>query len=444
MGKRVLLGVLWLLAALQAMGASSQPPGQVAVLTIKGGIGPAVAEYVTDGLARLDPQETQLAVLRVDTPGGLLSATRDIVQGMLAAPVPVVVFVSPSGARAASAGTYIAYAGAVTAMAPGTNIGAATPVSLGIGSSQSGKKDAEKAESAPRRQKAVNDATAWLKSLGEQQGHNAQWAEQAVREGASLSAREALKEKVINLGARNLNDLLQQLDGYTLSFQGESLTLETQRARVTELNPTFRQKLLAWLTSPTLVYVLLLVGVYGIIFEVLNPGLIIPGVVGGIALLVAVYGLHLLPVSVTGLLLLVFGMGLMLAETFITSFGILAIGGIASFLLGSLLLFEPQTPGFTLAVSTAIGITLLTTLFFLVVVRMAVRAQKRKKVANHPTRVSGTGTVIKAHGNEGLAHFNGENWQVRASVPLAAGQTVSATGRDGLTLFVEPLEVEES
>ena len=417
-----------------AFASTDYTVNQVKVLTIDGGIGPAVADYIDDNIAKTHASAHELIIIQLNTPGGLLTSTRDLVQSILNAPVPTVVFVAPSGARAASAGTFITYAANIAAMAPGTNIGAATPVSMG------GTPDPESDQDTPSKQKVINDSKAFIQSLAERHDRNAQWPIKAIESADSLSASQAYEKNVINLMANNVNDLVNQLNHYQLKFQDESIQLVTDQANIEHVAPNFKQWLLAALTSPTLTYILLLIGIYGIIFELFNPGLIIPGVAGAISLLLAIYGLQMLPVTLTGVLLLAVGIGLIITEIFVASFGILAIGGIVAFFIGSVMLFDPSTPGFHLAISTALGFTLATAAFLLIIVRIAVNSFKRKKVSSSNTIATSKGHVLAFDGHQGTAQFNGEIWRIQSDEPLEKGQAVKSIHRNGLTLTVQSIQ----
>src|SRR5438105_4779867 len=319
------------LALLLPAGAAAAP---VAVVPLEGAIGPAAADFVRRSIERAATDGTELVVLRIDTPGGLDTSMREIIKAILASPVPVASFVGPSGARAASAGTFILYASHIAAMAPGTNLGAASPVSL-IGGGAPDKDGKKPGEDAMTR-KVTNDAVAYIRGFAQLRGRNAEWAEQAVREGVSLPAEEALKKKVIDLIAPDVPGLLAQLDGKTVNKR----VLHVRGAAVQEVQPDWRTKFLAIITNPSVAYLLVLLGVYGLLFEFMNPGLVMPGVVGVIALLIAAYALHLLPINYAGLALIFLGIGFMVAEAFLPAYGSLGIGGLIAFVVGSIMLIK--------------------------------------------------------------------------------------------------------
>lgn len=429
--------------------ALAQPAAPAAVvLEVEGVIGPPLAEYVMRELRAAPGRGARLVILRMDTPGGLDSAMRDLIRAVLASPVPVATYVSPSGARAASAGTYILYASHVAAMAPGTNLGAATPVPVGGTAPLPGPPERQKdapdggpaQAPAPRdamSAKVVNDAVAYIRGLAQLHGRNADWAERAVREAVSLSAQEALEQGVVELIARDVPDLLAQAHGRTVRLGGEPLVLATQDLQIVQVPPDWRTRTLALLANPNLAFLLLLLGAYGILFEILNPGAIVPGVVGGICLLVGLFALNLLPVNWAGLALLLLGIGLMTAEALVPSFGILGIGGMVAFALGAILLFEGGAPGLRIALPLVIGATITSGAFFVLALAALVRSRRRAVAAGGEALLGARGEVVAWHGGAGSALVQGERWQARSRHPLSPGDRIKVVAREGLVLTVE-------
>ena len=381
--------------ALSAPAIASRP---IVVMPLTGAIGPASADFVERGLARADHDDAQLVVLQIDTPGGLDTSMRDIIKAILASRVPVAAFVAPSGARAASAGTYILYASHVAAMAPGTNLGAASPVQIGApdpvapGRSKPGDKAAkdktDKAgsdddgggSSGVLARKQMHDAAAYIRGLAQMRGRNPEWAERAVRDAVSLPAEEALAQHVIDLTARDVPDLLQKLDGRKLVTAAGERTLATAGAVIVDITPDWKTRFLAVITDPSVALILMMIGMYGLFFEFSNPGFVLPGVVGALALVIGLFALHLLPVNYAGLALILLGMAFLVAEVFVPSYGTLSIGGIAAFVLGAVMLIDTDLPGFGISIGLIAALAGISALFVLGVSGMALKARRRPVV----------------------------------------------------------------
>lgn len=437
-------------------GSASQAPGLL--LEIHDAIGPATSDFFVRALERAREQAAPLVIVELDTPGGLDTAMRDMIQAILQAPMPVVMYVSPSGARAASAGTYLMYASHVAAMAPATNLGAATPVSIG-GSppatpapqqppaesddsddtrDKEASRPAEPAGSAMER-KAVNDAVAYLRSLAELRGRNADWAEEAVRSGASLSANEALDRKVIDLIAADLPELLAQIDGRTVKLPSGESTIHSAGLVLEKLEADWRTQLLAVLTNPTVAYLLMLIGIYGLLFEGYNPGAILPGVVGAICLLLALFAFQILSVNYAGLALILLGVLLIIAEAFVPSFGALGLGGIIAFVIGSVILLDSDVPGLEVARPLIGAMGFIGGLATLGIVTFAVRSRQKPVVTGREQLLHETATALSDFDTQGTVRLHGEIWNAVTRSKVTAGQRLRVVGVDGLTLEVEPL-----
>lgn len=422
--------------------AMGQGAGLIILLEVSGAIGPATHDYLSRNFTRAREQGAQLIIIRMDTPGGLDTSMRAIIKDIIASPVPVATYVAPGGARAASAGTYILYASHIAAMAPATNLGAATPVRIGgIPGGDPGK---ENGEAAPQpmdamSKKIINDAVAYIQGLAQMRGRNAHWAARTVREGVSLSSDAALAEGVIDLIASDLGDLLSQLNGREVNLLGKQVVLDTEGAAVARTEPDWRARLLAIITDPNVAYILMLVGIYGLIYEFANPGMILPGVAGVISLLLALFAFQVLPVNYAGLALMILGIAFMLAEVFVPSFGALGIGGVIAFVFGSIMLLDTGVPGYGVSIPLIAMFALLSAAFILFVVGMAVKARRRPVVSGEEELIGAIGVGLDDFEQTGRVRVHSESWEARAIRPVHRGERIRVIARDGLLLTVEPL-----
>ena len=488
-------------------------PNSVVVIPVNGAISPASADFIVRSLQRAADERAQLAVLQLDTPGGLDTSMRQIIKAILGSPVPVATFIAPSGARAASAGTYIVYASHIAAMAPGTNLGAATPIQMGIGGAEppaggggmpglpgtGGGAGAPK--NAPRTQasgdsanpaspansansasagnsasaalpldtqstelrKQVHDAAAYIRGLAQMRGRNADWAERAVREAVSLSASEALAQHVVDLNARDIPDLLRQVDGRTINTSHGDVKLSTANAPVVTLEADWRSQFLAVITDPNVALVLLMIGMYGLFFEFANPGFVLPGVVGAISLLMGLFAMQMLPVNYVGLGLIFLGIAFLIGEAFLPTFGSLGFGGVVAFVIGALMLIDTDVPGYGIPLPLIAAVTVFSVAFVFGVSRLALRARRRPVVTGSEGLIGSLGVVLDdglspdagplqgdatagpAAGGTlaGWAQIHGERWRVSSTAPVAAGHAVRVTARRGLTLTVVPAEAQQ-
>jgi membrane-bound serine protease (ClpP class) len=442
----LLVAVIFAMPALPAKAATQR----AIVLEISDAIGPAIADYIVGELRAADTAQTGLIVLRTNTPGGLDSSMREIISAILASPVPVATYVAPNGARAASAGTYIAYASAVVGMAPGTNIGAATPVQLGVSPFFPGGKPAQPSPEKngeekgtvgeptdTESRKAINDAVAYIRSLAELNGRNADWAAEAVRTAVSIPASEALKLHVIDVIADDVPDLLRKIDGRAATVAGKPERLATARLEVLTVAPDWRTELLAIATNPNVALILMLIGIYGLLFEFLNPGAVAPGLIGAISLFVALYALHLLPINYAGAALVLLGIGLMVAEAHIGAFGVIGVGGIIAFVIGAIMMFPSGTPGFELSPAVIAATVIVTATLLLLVLSMLLRSRKRLVITGKEALLGAEGEAVAWQGEDGRVRIRGEIWRARAAKPLQPGTRVKVVDRDGLILVVE-------
>jgi len=396
------------------------------VLTIDGAIQPISAQVIVQAIGKAERDKREALVILLDTPGGLDASMRDIIKRILVSEVPVVVYVAPAGSRAASAGTFIAYAAHVSAMSPGTSIGAATPVNLGGGGMDS-----------TMAHKVRNDAVSYIRSLATQRGRNAAWAEKAVREGGSLPEDEALKLHVVDYVARNLDELSKKMDGRQVTVAGLTRTLHTRDAVHHEVASSWRQKLLGRILDPNIAYILFILGFYGLIFELSNPGAILPGIVGGICILLAFLAFQALPVNLTGVFLILFAMLLFLVDVKVQSHGLLSLGGVVSLVLGSLVLLSGDGGGMRISLSVILSVALVTVLFFAVVVGAGYRALRRKPLTGREGLVGERGVAVTdLPSHDGRIFIHGEYWAAEADERIEKGAPVVVDRVDGLRLRV--------
>jgi membrane-bound serine protease (ClpP class) len=424
------------LALLGQSGAAAST--RVYLVEIDGAITPVVASYVDRALRQAADQGAEAVVIQLDTPGGLSSAMDEIIQDILQSPVPVIVYVAPEGARAASAGVFITYAAHIAAMAPATNIGSASPVLIG--------QDGQAAQPDDTMQrKIVNDAVAKIRSLAERRGRNADWAEQAVREAVNISAEQAVAQNVVDLVAPSLPALLDAVDGRTVTTSAGQVTLRTRDAEVVPIQMTLIERFFQVLSDPNVAYILLSLGMLGLFFELANPGSILPGVLGGILLLLGLYALGTLDVNWAGVLLMGFAFLLFLIDLYVPTHGVLTIGGIVSFALGSLLLLQsPASPAFQLSRAVVIAVTATIAGVFLLLVYLVARAHARRPQTGKEALLGARAVVRRTLDPEGMVFVEGELWRARSLAgTIPAGRTVRVVGVEGLVLLVEPASEEE-
>jgi membrane-bound serine protease (ClpP class) len=431
--------------------APAEPlPGRTAlVVEIQDAIGPATREFFVRALARAEEQDAEMLILVLDTPGGLSESMRDMIRAILSAKLPVVTYVSPPGAHAASAGTFILYASHIAAMAPATNLGAATPVPIGgtPPRDRDARPDDDKDESRDRGQepaamdrKAINDAVAYIRSIAEMRGRDPSFAEESVTKAASITASEALQRGVIDLIAADLPELIASLDGREVTLPTGRVALATRGIAIERVEMDWRTSLLAVLTNPLVAYGLLIVGIYGLLFEGYNPGALVPGVVGGVCLLLGLYALQVLSVNFAGLALVVLGIAMMAAEFFVPSFGVLGFGGIAAFVIGSIVLMDTDAPGVMVSRGLVGGIATVAGAAMLGTIAMAMRSRRKPVITGHEQLVGGIAEALADFSGQGHVRIFGETWNAVSAAPVTAGQRLRIDRIDGLTLYVSPAE----
>ncbi|CAH6961222.1 putative membrane-bound ClpP-class protease associated with aq_911 [Vibrio chagasii] len=438
------------------------------VIEVNGGIGPATSDYLTREIEQAHKEQAKLIILKMNTPGGLDTSMRDIIRAITTSPVPVATWVGPAGSRAASAGTYILLASHIASMAPGTNLGTATPVSLGGGKAPTNplspqddtnkddnatadEQGALKEESSVQvkattamEKKVINDAAAYIVSLAKLHNRNEEWAEKAVREAASLDSENALELNVIDFVASDLQQLVEMSNGRTIMINGINQDIELNDVAFVEREQDWRFSLLSVITNPNVAYILMLIGIYGLLLEFYNPGVGLPGVLGGICLVLAMYSLQMLPVSYAGLALILLGIALMVAEAFSPSFGIFGLGGVAAFSLGSIMLMDTEVPGYQIALPLIIGISLFSVAFIVVTLSMLARVRSKPVTTGMEAVVGETGKVVSGFPGAGRVLVAGEIWQAQCTSELQAGQNIRVTKLTGLSLDVEALPDETS
>ncbi|MBX3708531.1 MAG: nodulation protein NfeD [Gammaproteobacteria bacterium] len=426
-----LFGILLFLLMVPLVAAAEK----VIVLDLTGPIGPATQDYVNRGITYAEREGAAAIILQLNTPGGLESSMRGISEAIHASSVPVIAYVYPSGARAASAGLFIMYASHLAAMAPGTNIGAASPVNL-LESYQ----PTDTKEVTTKEKKIMNDAAAYIRSLAQLHGRNADWAESAVRQAASISANEAKELHVINEIADNYPQLLQKMDGHTITIKGTTEKINIKDAKLENIPQDWRYQFLSFITNPNIAYILMLITIYGIFFELSNPGLVLPGVMGVISLLLVLYAFQLMPINYAGLLLVLIGIGFMMLEVYMASFGIIGIGGIIAFIIGSIMLFDTYDANYQLHWALIITTSVISIAFFFMIFNLMIKSHKNKIITGQEGLIGSTGVILSKKDNDIVVRVLGEIWNAKSSYALHPGDTVRVTQIQGLVLIVEPLE----
>lgn len=452
----------------------------VARIVVDGPISPVTADYILSHIEQAEEENMTLLVLQLDTPGGLVTSTRKIVKGILSSRVPVAVHVAPPGARAASAGVFITMSGHIAAMAPGTNIGAAHPVNLGGGNplapdekqnpekrgneegdpstssgqgnedkaadqdTEPGTRNPERESEAPASgedvmgQKILNDTVAFARSIAERQGRNADWAEKAVRESVSVTEKEALKLNVIDVVAEDTRDLLEAIDGRSVKVSGEDIVLSLQNSRIVDRPMKFRHRVLMALSDPNIAYILMMLGIYGLFFELANPGVILPGVVGGIFLILAFFSFHVLSINYAGFLLIFLGIVLFILEVKVVSYGMLSVGGIVSLFLGSMMLFDTGEPYVKLSISIVLAFTLTTALFIVLGLTLVIKSHRKKPTTGVEGMIGEHGVASTDIDNTGKVKVHGEIWSATSTEPIKAGDSVVVKSVERMKLTVAP------
>lgn len=415
-----LLSIPWLSAAQKK---------QVDVIKINDVITPAIADFISRSIEQATKNRAECLIIQMDTPGGLDTSMRDIIKDIMNADIPIVVYVAPSGARAASAGVFITLAADIAAMAPGTNIGAAHPVAVG-----GGRIDRKMTE------KVVSDTVAYIKSIAEKKGRNAEWAEEAVRYSVSVTETEALKLNLIDLIAKDLNDLLEKIDGKTVEKPRGMIKLATKGLKTNFLKMGFRGRFLAVLSNPNIAYILMMIGLVGLYFELSTPGAVFPGVIGGICLILALFAFRMLPINYAGVILILLAVIFFIAEIKVTSYGLLTMGGLVSLALGSIMLFESPIPALRASLSVIIPTVMVTAAFFIFAMSMAIRAQMAKPATGSEGLIGEIGVARTRLDPEGKVFVHGEFWNAYSDGTIEEGEKIRVSKTDGLKLKVEKLK----